>query len=145
MIPSILIVEDEPPILRLLTAAFLREPLHVDTAHDGVEAIERLSDKRYAVVLLDLMLPRVNGFEVLQWLRGREERPLVLVISAYDERIVSQLDPAIVHAVVRKPFDLEQVVEMVREAAPLWEQHRAQQPSMHIDAVRRPSEDDLTP
>jgi len=116
-VPSILIVEDDPFIRKLLVSAFAREPLRVDTAVDGVDALEQLDRTAYAALLLDLMLPRMNGFEVLERLALRHPLPVIFVITAYDQATTERLDPKIVHAIVRKPFDLENVVPVVRECA----------------------------
>jgi CheY-like chemotaxis protein len=132
--PSILIVEDDLPIRKLLTVAFRRQELHVDAVADGVEALERLDARKYDVMLLDLMLPRVNGFEVLDALARRDRRPLVFVMTAYEQVMVSRLDPHLVQAVVRKPFDLEAFVEIVRECATVWQTD----PALPHDAELRP-------
>ncbi|HKR66981.1 MAG TPA: response regulator [Thermoanaerobaculia bacterium] len=122
-IPSVLLVEDDPVIRRMLEVALMRESLRVDTASDGVEALELLAATPYAVLLLDLMMPRMSGFEVLEHLGQQQKRqPLVFVISAYDDATLRDLDPRLVHAIVRKPFDLERLVEVVRECATLWQE-----------------------
>ena len=114
---SILIVEDDPLIRRLLQLRFRREPLRVDTAADGVQALERLERSSYALVLLDLMMARMSGFGVIEALGRFERRPLVFVMTAYDDTVTRSLDPGIVYAVWRKPFDLELLVEVVCRCA----------------------------
>lgn len=95
--------------------------MRVETACDGTEALELLRRSDYAVMLLDLMMPRMNGFEVLEAMRGiRERRPLVFVLTAYDHGRTEGLDAQLVHAVVRKPFDLETLVPIVSECAQAW-------------------------
>lgn len=121
-LPPILIVEDDLAICRMLAYALSREPLGVDCASDGAEALERIAAANYAVILLDLMLPRVSGFEVLDHLATRPHpRPMVFVISAVDERTLAKLDTKVVHGVLRKPFELEPLVELVRECALHWQ------------------------
>jgi DNA-binding response OmpR family regulator len=120
-VAAILIVEDDPLIRRLLASALARERLLVHTASDGVEARELLGRMDYAIVLLDLMMPRVNGFEVLETMRGiGPRRPLVFVLTAYDRGRTEGLDAQLVQAVVRKPFDLETLVPIVSECAQIW-------------------------
>jgi DNA-binding response OmpR family regulator len=120
-LPSVLVVEDDPAIRRMLEAALVREPLRVDCAADGVEALEKLAATPYAVMLLDLMLPRLSGLEVLAQLATRTPRPMVFVITAFDESVLLQLDTRLVHGILRKPFDLERLVELVRECALHWQ------------------------
>lgn len=121
-LPSVLIVEDDASICKMLLAALSREPLQVDCARDGAEALEKMAATSYAVVLLDLMLPRVSGFSVLEELASRPlPRPMIFVISAFDDLTLGRLDARVVHGILRKPFDLERLVELVRECALHWQ------------------------
>lgn len=121
-LPSVLIVEDDPSIRKLLAVALTREPLLTECAADGHEALEKIAQKNYALVLLDLMLPRVSGIEVLERLALRvPPRPMVFVITAYDEALIRKLDVSIVHGVLRKPFDVPRLVDLVRECAQHWQ------------------------
>ena len=63
---TVFIIEDDAFLLNLLTLKLSKEDLEVVTALDGVEALEKLKTLRPAIILLDLILPRKNGFEVLQ-------------------------------------------------------------------------------
>ena len=119
--PAILIVEDDPLIRKLLSLRFAREPLQVDTAGDGVSALERLRSATYAVMLLDLMMARMSGFQVIEALQRFERRPLVFVMTAYDDSVTRTLDGRIVHAVWRKPFDLERLVGVARDCMAGWQ------------------------
>ena len=118
--PRILIVEDDDPIRTLLAAALRRELLEVDTAHDGAAALELTRNCEYAVIILDLMMPRVNGFEFLDAFHAAKRRSVIFVITAFDDTHVAGLDATQVHAIVHKPFDVPQLVTMVREVAALW-------------------------
>ncbi|HWW59797.1 MAG TPA: response regulator [Thermoanaerobaculia bacterium] len=118
-LPSVLVVEDDPAIRSLLTAALTRQPLNVDSAHDGVAALERLACTDYVVVILDLMMPRMNGYAFLDALREVRPgaRPVVLVMTAGDHAQFGSLDPELVHACIRKPFDVHAVVDTIRGCA----------------------------
>jgi two-component system nitrogen regulation response regulator NtrX len=123
--PKVLIVEDDPAIRGLLIAAMRREPLSVDAAADGVEALERVRDNNYAVIITDLMLPRLDGAAFIEaFTRLRPNAgSVIFVMTAFDESAsVRKLGPA-VHAVVRKPFDVEKLVGTIRECALLRQQH----------------------
>ena len=63
---TVFIIEDDAFLLNLLTLKLSKEDLEVVSALDGVEALEKLKTLRPAIILLDLILPRKNGFEVLQ-------------------------------------------------------------------------------
>jgi two-component system, OmpR family, response regulator QseB len=109
----ILIVDDDDAIRALLVTILRRRGLKVDTARSGMEAIERITSCHYALMLLDLMMPRMSGYEVLERLHGMpaDLRPFVLVLTAGGEP--RSLDPAIVAGTVRKPFDIEMLIDSV--------------------------------
>jgi DNA-binding response OmpR family regulator len=71
------------------------------------------------VILLDLMMPACNGVEFLQAFHeaAPESRTVIFVMTAFDDVMVRHLAPNLVHAIVRKPFDVPQLVSMVREVA----------------------------
>lgn len=104
---NVLVVEDETPLLKLMKAALEHEGLTVATASDGAEAIDSLSKNKYGVVLLDLMMPRVNGWEVIDWLKAHPDRRphSLVVVTAADRNVFAELDPEIVNAIIIKPFD----------------------------------------
>ena len=113
-------MDDEPAIRALLKKIIERRGYTVDDARDGAEAIELLRDNDYDLLLIDLMMPNVSGFELVEHLakQGRTPQPAVIVITAAAESTpLRQLDPAIVHSVVRKPFDIDVVADLVDAAA----------------------------
>lgn len=115
---NVLVAEDETPLLKLMATALKHEGLSVATAHDGAEAIENLSKNTYRVVLLDLMMPRVNGWEVIDWLKAhRDRRPYSLVVvTAADRNVFAELDPDIVNAIIIKPFDTWELTGYVKRS-----------------------------
>jgi DNA-binding response OmpR family regulator len=128
--PKVLIVEDDAAIRALLVAALKREPLDVHVAADGLEALECVRANNYAVILLDLMMPRVSGYEFLtayEQLHANKIKPVVFVMTAFDASMVRKLSTGTVHAIVNKPFNVEQVVEMVRDCANVHQQHTGKQ------------------
>lgn len=114
--PKVLVVEDETPLLKLMATALEHEGLSVATARDGAEAIDSLSENQYRAVLLDLMMPRVNGWDVIEWLKAhRDRRPYSLVVvTAADRNVFAQLDPEIVNAIIIKPFDTWELTGYVK-------------------------------
>ena len=109
----ILIVDDDDAIRTLLFTVLRRRGLLVDTARNGVEAMERCGNCRYSVVLLDLMMPLMSGWDVLSRLEKvpLEQRPFVIVLTAGLEP--RNLDPRLVSGTLRKPFDIEMLVDTV--------------------------------
>ena len=112
----ILVADDDQSIRQLLGTIIKRERLEVDLAPDGAEAIEHLKRREYSVILLDLMMPRVDGFGVIQYLRDHPQthKPVVIVITAYADQRFKEVDAEIVSGVLRKPFDVADVGSLVR-------------------------------
>jgi two-component system copper resistance phosphate regulon response regulator CusR len=81
----VLVVDDSERVRRTLATGLRARGLAVDTAADGVEALTMLSGLPFELVVLDLMMPRVDGVQVLQALKGRTQKPRILVLSARDQ------------------------------------------------------------
>lgn len=114
----VLIVDDDPDVRAILATALRHKALHVDQATDGREAIQLLQENAYAVVLLDLMMPHVDGFGVLDAIHtGLPNPPVVLVVTGASRQLIEQLDTQRIHGVVRKPFDPLEVAAVVAACA----------------------------
>jgi len=109
----VLVVDDDATIRALLGSVLRRRDLEVDEAADGAEALDLLRQNSYAVVLLDLLMPNVDGFAVLDEFGSAIATPVVLVITGADRSLIKQLDPQRIHGVVRKPFDSEDLADVV--------------------------------
>jgi two-component system OmpR family response regulator len=118
MIPEarVLVADDDQSIRQLLGTIIQREGFPVDTVADGAEAIEKLRTHQYSVILLDLMMPRLDGFEVIEYLKIHHGpiKPVVLVISAYADQRFKHVDADIVAGVIRKPFEVAELGGMIR-------------------------------
>ncbi|HVR39516.1 MAG TPA: response regulator [Thermoanaerobaculia bacterium] len=112
-----LVVDDDPPIRKLLTKIVERQDLDVDTARDGAEAIVRLDGNDYALVLLDLMMPRVDGFGVLRHMQKHHPGQLgcTIIASAVSETEIVRNFDVPVYAIHAKPFDMSKLIEDIRE------------------------------
>ncbi len=82
--PSVLLVDDDVELCQLLTEYLEREACLVETAHSGTEAFDRVFSGKYTIVILDVMLPDLHGFEVLRGIRERSAIP-VLMLTAHGE------------------------------------------------------------
>jgi CheY-like chemotaxis protein len=112
----VLVADDDESIRQLLCTIVRRERLEVDCVSDGQEAIDHLREHDYSVILLDLMMPRVDGFQVIDYLRHHPPaiKPVVLVITAYADQRFKKVDPNIVAGVLRKPFEVAELGNIVR-------------------------------
>ena len=123
-----LVVDDEPAIRALVAKIVQRAGLQVETARDGGEAIERIDTGEYSVLVIDLMMPVVDGFGVIDYVRARGGRkPAIIVITAGDSSSIRRLDGSMVHSVIRKPFDIDVLGDLIIAAAQTMadEQHDA--------------------
>ena len=108
----ILVVDDDDAIRALVSTVLRRRGLRVDHARNGVEALERLAECDYALVVLDLMMPRMSGYELLENIASSEQsRPLVLVLTAGFQ--TRHFHPGLVVGSIQKPFDIELLVDTV--------------------------------
>ena len=109
----ILVVEDDDAIRALLFTVLRRRGFKVDTAQNGAKGLERFRQCVYSLVLLDLMMPVMNGYQFLDHLQAMNlaHHPLVLVLTAGAPP--RNLDPKIVAGALRKPFDIDLLVETV--------------------------------
>jgi len=108
-----LIVEDDPAIRKLVEKLLARKGIEIDTAHDGRKAIEKLQKEAYSVLILDLMIPEVNGFEVIDFVRKNKIGVPVVVVSAVSHQALTKLDLDVVKLVISKPFDVDEFTKAV--------------------------------
>lgn len=117
LIGRVLVVDDDDAIRTMVERVLRRERFEVDSARDGFEAIEKLSKNDYGTVLLDLMMPRVDGHGVLRYLVTDKPacQPAVILMTANLQSAVETVDKLPVKCVIPKPFDIRQLVAEVRE------------------------------
>jgi two-component system response regulator RegX3 len=126
--PLILVVDDEQSYRDALSVALQREGFLVETAADGPEAITRFDATKPALVLLDVMLPKISGVDVCRELRARSRVPIIMVTARN-----SEIDAVVGLEVgaddyVTKPFRLRELIARVRAAlrrVPLSEEDEA--------------------
>lgn len=110
----ILLVEDEPSIREVVNLYLRRAGYQVTVVDDGQAALESLSNQLPDLVVLDLMLPRVNGLEITRWLRERGDTPIIMLTARREERDrISGLEMGADDYVV-KPFSPQELVSRVR-------------------------------
>lgn len=115
----VLIVEDDDELRRFLLALLRDRGLTVDAAENGRTALDLLRETQYSVVLLDLVLPDIEGFAVLDAVEAKNNGTVVLVVTGAERSVVERLDPRRVHGIVRKPFDADEIANVVAACADL--------------------------
>ena len=116
----VLAVDDDPTILRLLEVNLEMDGHEVHTAANGREALEIVADVLPDVVLLDVMMPELDGWEVCQHLRADERfvgLPIVFLSARAQETDLTRGDEVGADAYVTKPFDPLALVELVERLA----------------------------
>ncbi len=114
----VLVADDEPAIRALVARIVQRAGFHADVARDGAEAIAKLDENPYQVVILDLMMPNVDGYGVIDHVRDMAgEHPAIILVSAADTAALRKVDGSIVHSVIRKPFDIDVLSDLIMAAA----------------------------
>ncbi len=109
-----LVVEDDPAIRRLVEKLLQRRGIEIDTAHDGKQAIEKISGGDYSVLILDLMLPGVNGYQIIDYVKANKPGLPVVVVSAVSQQALSRLDLDVVKMVISKPFDVNEFTDAIK-------------------------------
>lgn len=111
---KILVIEDELEICRFLELELMHEGYEVEIAHDGRSGLELAIDTEFDLILLDVMLPQLNGIEVLRRIRQKKDTP-VLLLTARDSIIdkVNGLDAG-ANDYLTKPFHVEELLARIR-------------------------------
>jgi DNA-binding response OmpR family regulator len=81
----ILLVDDEHSVQTLLTYPLRKDGFEVVAAHDGREALDRFAEQRFDLVVLDIMLPKIDGIEVCRRMRSRSQVPIIMLTAKDDE------------------------------------------------------------
>ncbi len=116
MLERILIVEDEEKLARFLELELKHEGYHVEKTFDGRTGLEMAESGAFDLILLDVMLPRLSGLELLRRLRRSDETP-VIMLTARDAVMdkVTGLDMG-ANDYITKPFEIEELLARIRAA-----------------------------
>jgi len=111
----ILIVDDESDVAEALCAVLELEGYEVSVVGDGAACLRFLGEQRPDLVLLDLMMPVLNGFQVLDAMQDDALRdvPVIMMSAARPERVFSEPN---VRAFLKKPFELQGLLDTIEQA-----------------------------
>jgi two-component system OmpR family response regulator len=111
----VLVIEDEPDLARAIARSLAEEQFAVDVALNGEDGLFRATEIEYDAIILDLMLPKLSGWEVLESLRGAGRRTPVLILTArdgLDDRVRGLNSGA--DDYLPKPFDVAELIARVK-------------------------------
>ena len=112
---KILLVEDDRELSNVITKALSIDEYNVDNAYDGIEALDFLEISKYDLVIMDIMMPRLNGYETLKEIRRRKNNIPVMMLTAkslVDDKVLS-LDAG-ADDYLTKPFQLKELLARIR-------------------------------
>ncbi len=112
---KILLVEDDRELSNVITKALSIDKYNVDNAYDGIEALDFLEISKYDLVIMDIMMPRLNGYETLKEIRRRKNNIPVMMLTAkslVDDKVLS-LDAG-ADDYLTKPFQLKELLARIR-------------------------------
>jgi two-component system, OmpR family, response regulator CpxR len=111
---SILLIEDDTDLCGLMQDYFAEQGFRIEAAHDGRQGLARSLDGAFDLIILDVMLPALNGFEVLRQLRKRSETPVIMLTArtAESDRVAGLNSGA--DDYLPKPFGPEELLARIR-------------------------------
>ena len=137
----ILVVDDDDAIRTLVSRVLHRRGFVVDSARNGEEALEKIGQCRYSLIILDLMMPRMSGYQFLEHvgaLPPGTRAPMVLVLTAGLEP--KPFDTRLVIGTIHKPFDIEMLVDAVHACVTIGIEQTQPDSCPPPDHLSRPEE-----
>jgi DNA-binding response OmpR family regulator len=117
-IPRVLIVDDEAPITALLEQALEQDGMRVAHARDGIECMNKVASFRPDVIVMDIMMPKLDGVDTTQLIRRNRSYAdtIIIALSARaDEETRQRMEQAGANLFMRKPFAVAKLLERVRQ------------------------------
>ncbi|MEN6356959.1 MAG: response regulator [Armatimonadota bacterium] len=115
---SVLVVDDEINLCRILGAKLAKSGYSVVAVHDGLQAVEKVRESNFDVVLLDLILPKMDGLTALAEIRSmRSALPVIVMTACENAEALAQAETYGVQGYVNKPFDLDNLVSLVSDTS----------------------------
>jgi DNA-binding response OmpR family regulator len=112
---KILIVDDEIRISNLLRIYLQRESFHVDAAADGDEGLDKALHENYDLIILDVLMPGKDGFQVLEDLRKVKQTPVIMLSAKSESEDLIRGTDLGANAFISKPFSPAAVVAKIKE------------------------------
>jgi len=119
----IMVVDDDPDLVESVSMKLESENFRVSKAYDGIEALDRIKEERPALIILDVMMPRKNGYELCDELKSSDEYKdiVIVLLTAVADAVTStsytHMDgkTTLANDFIPKPIELDKLMEMVKE------------------------------
>jgi DNA-binding response OmpR family regulator len=126
---TILLVDDDHEQVEMMRIVLEKQGYHIIQAHDGHQGKQQIYNQRPDLVILDMMMPRMGGYPVLEHFKGKTDAPPIIMITANEgSRHKAYAEHLGVIDYIRKPFAMERLLEAVHKAlGPSPKQQRAEE------------------
>ncbi len=115
---KILIADDNEDLLETFALIFTRHGFFVETARNGLSAVDKYRKHRYDVALMDIVMPGINGVEASRKIKEMDPEALIILMTGHsDEALLRLARDEGAHHIVNKPVKIEQLIELIAEAA----------------------------
>ena len=116
--PTILVVDDNEDLLETFAMILKRRGFNVETAGDGVSAVDKFKAQEFDVTLMDIVMPEMNGVEAFQKIKKVQPEASIILMTAYsDEDLIKTAKKEGAKRIINKPIRIDQLIEMINEAA----------------------------
>lgn len=115
---AILVVDDNEDLLETFSLILKRRGFHVETAGNGVTAVNRYKEHAFDVTLMDIVMPEMNGVEAFRKIKEMDPEASVILMTAYsEEELIEIAKKEGARKVINKPIRIDQLIDMIKEAA----------------------------
>jgi len=124
---TVLVVDDNEDLLETFAMILKRRGFSVQTADNGVSAVDRFKEQSFDVILMDIVMPEMNGVEAFKKIKEIQPGASIILMTAYsEEELIQTAKDEGAHQIIHKPIRIDQLIELINEAA-------ASQPILIVD------------
>ncbi len=137
--PTVLVVDDSPTVRKIVQMTLQREHIRVITAGDGLSALTSVADEMPAVILLDIQLPRMDGYHICQIIRKNLQfRQIPIIMLSGKDGLFEKMRGRLAGSTeyLTKPFEAGELVQTVKKHLANWEERRAEHMPLQQEGIR---------
>ncbi|GAC1401300.1 MAG: twitching motility response regulator PilG [Ktedonobacteraceae bacterium] len=137
--PTVLVVDDSPTVRKIVQMTLEREHIRVITAGDGLSALTCVADEMPAVILLDIQLPRMDGYHICQIIRKNLQfRQIPIIMLSGKDGLFDKMRGRLAGSTeyLTKPFEAGELVQTVKKHLANWEERRAEHMPVQQEGMR---------